>query len=70
MKREPTIWEYIFANNTLDKDLISKIYKEFTGLHTRKRNNPVKKWVKDLNNTSARRTYRGPVDIRKDAQHH
>ena len=28
MKREPTIWESIFANDTLDKGLISKIYKE------------------------------------------
>ena len=30
MKREPTVWENIFANDTLDKGLISKIYKEFT----------------------------------------
>ena len=28
MKREPTIWENIFANDTLDKGFISKIYKE------------------------------------------
>ena len=30
MKREPTTWENIFANDTLDKGLISKIYKELT----------------------------------------
>ena len=30
MKREPTLWENIFANDTSDKDLISKIYKELT----------------------------------------
>ena len=30
MKREPTIWENIFANDTSDKALISKVYKEFT----------------------------------------
>ena len=30
MKREPTMWENIFANDTLDKGLISKIYKELT----------------------------------------
>ena len=30
MKREPTVWENIFANDTSDKDLISKIYKELT----------------------------------------
>ena len=30
VKREPTIWENIFANDTSDKGLISKIYKELT----------------------------------------
>ena len=28
MKREQTMWENIFANDTSDKGLISKIYKE------------------------------------------
>ena len=30
MKREPTVWVNIFANDTLEKGLISKIYKELT----------------------------------------
>ena len=30
MKREPTVWEKILANDTSDKGLISKIYKELT----------------------------------------
>ena len=34
-KRQPTEWENIFANDTTDKRLVSKSYKELLKLNTR-----------------------------------
>ena len=49
VKKQPSEWEKIKANETTDKGLFSKICKQFIQLDTRKRNNPIKKWGKDLN---------------------
>ena len=64
IKRESIIWENIFADDTSDKGLISKICKELTQLHSRKTNNPIKKWGKYWNtHFSKDGLYKGSRDI-------
>ena len=48
-KRQLMEWEKIFANDISDKGPVSKIYNKLTKFHTRKTNNPVKKWAEDMN---------------------
>ena len=49
VKSQPSEWEKIIANEATDKELISKIYKQHMQINTRKINDPIKKWTKELN---------------------
>ena len=49
VKRQPSEWEKITANEATDEELILKIYKQLLQLNSRKINKPIKKWAKELN---------------------
>ena len=54
VKRQPSEWENIIANEATDKELTSKIHKQLMQLNTRKINDPSKKWAKKLNRHSSK----------------
>ena len=49
VKIQPSEWEKIIANEATDKELISKIYEQLLQVNSRKINDPIKKWAKELN---------------------
>ena len=57
VKRQPSEWEKIMANETMDRGLISKMYKQLIQLNNRKANNPTKKWEKRPKQTFLQRIH-------------
>ena len=63
VKRKPSEWEKIFANNASDKGLISKIYKELKQLNNEKTSCQDKKWAEDLNRHFSQEEHRNGQQI-------
>ena len=58
VKRQPSEWEKIIANEATDKELLPKIIKQLLQLNSRKINYPVKKRATELNGHFSKETYR------------
>ena len=57
MKRQPSEWEKIIANEATDKELISKLYKQLIQLNSRKINHPIKKMGQKTKQTFLQRRH-------------
>ena len=68
IKRQPTEWEKIFANDMTNKRLISNIYIQFIQLNIKKQTTWLKNWQKNWIGIFPERKCRWPTDIWKDAQ--
>lgn len=54
MKSQATGREKNLVKHTSDRVVVSQVYTEFFKLKSKKTNNPIKKWAKDLNRHSSK----------------
>jgi hypothetical protein len=69
VKRPPKEWEKIFASYTSDKGLITRKNREHKKLNSPKINEPMKKWITELNRSFSKEEIQMAKNALKNAHY-